>query len=311
MTDDLILSDDHVAGLLVEEAQRGQGASGSGAFPAERRPANMPRPNTRFLQKIIQAGAREAERVKEKQPEPKRQESSRKTKTRDHDLRKRQMSGIHAILGESAKQGDRDGRPSSSREDRDQGRGRRRRDERPETRDGDLLARGSDHRNRHGRLTDDRHTSRDDERTGRRSRRDSDRPASEESDHELIGPAPPPKLRGRGTIGGAADLDRRFSASYDPKMDANPDSDVGGDWDDAVEAFRDRLKLKQNQEHRMRDAGFPEDQIRRAAHGGEKTEKDVVWSKAGEKRDWDRGKTVDDDGSMDMEQPSTLFSEDY
>lgn len=37
MTDDLILSDDHVAGLLVEEAQRGQGASGSGAFPAERR----------------------------------------------------------------------------------------------------------------------------------------------------------------------------------------------------------------------------------------------------------------------------------
>ncbi len=94
-------------------------------------------------------------------------------------------------------------------------------------------------------------------------------------------------------------------------MDANPDSDVGGDWDDAVEAFRDRLKLKQNQEHRMRDAGFPEDQIRRAAHGGEKTEKDVVWSKAGEKRDWDRGKTVDDDGSMDMEQPSTLFSEDY
>lgn len=37
MTDDLILSDDHVAGLLVEEAQHGQGASGSGAFPAERR----------------------------------------------------------------------------------------------------------------------------------------------------------------------------------------------------------------------------------------------------------------------------------
>ena len=79
------------------------------------------------------------------------------------------------------------------------------------------------------------------------------------------------------------------------------DAVVAGQWDDAVEAFRDRQKLKQNQEARLRSAGFSESDIgkmRTAAtttRSHEKSEADVRWSKAGDKREWDRGKTPDSD----------------
>ncbi|UNI24155.1 hypothetical protein JDV02_009927 [Purpureocillium takamizusanense] len=293
------------------------------------------------------AGQRDAERAKEKEPQPTRAESSRSTRkpsraAGEPTLRRRQMDGIRAILGGAS----RDPVPSRHHGERRGGDST--------TRHGGSILRGGDHPKRHDRLIEHRHPSRDDELTSRRSRHDThisgeERPchhttsrrsrsrsprrrrsrspersrrrrdrsssprskrasrqpaaASSDSDHENFGPAPPPTFKGRGTIGGAADLDRRFSSSYDPKMDVDPGSD-GGDWDDTVEAYRDRLKLKQNQERRMRDAGFPEDQIRKMTQG-EKTDKDVVWGKAGEKRDWDRGK---DEGDT---QPPTLFSEDY
>jgi hypothetical protein len=86
-------------------------------------------------------------------------------------------------------------------------------------------------------------------------------------------------------------IDYRFSESYDPTTDVQVDGEGEG-WEDAVEAFRDRQKLKQNQEARMKEAGFAVDQIARMKRGvEEKTEEDVVWSKAGEKREWDRGKS--------------------
>lgn len=118
---------------------------------------------------------------------------------------------------------------------------------------------------------------------------------------EFIGPAPPPKYRGRGAVTGSASLDRRFSDSYDPSTDVLPDKEEDNNWDDAVEAFRDRQKLRQTQEERMKAAGFADHQIQRInSSQREKTEADVVWAKAGEKREWDRGKGDDGDDSDDV-----------
>lgn len=76
------------------------------------------------------------------------------------------------------------------------------------------------------------------------------------------------------------------------------DNEAGkGDWDDAMEAFRDRQKLKQHQEKRLREAGFATEQIERAAISGtERTEDDVRWKSAGEGREWDLGKAELDGG---------------
>lgn len=68
---------------------------------------------------------------------------------------------------------------------------------------------------------------------------------------------------------------------------------------------RDLLKLLQIQEERMKRAGFTEDEIRKSKYGTDKTEWQVVWSKAGEKRAWDQGKVVDEG------EPSTLLSERF
>jgi hypothetical protein len=88
----------------------------------------------------------------------------------------------------------------------------------------------------------------------------------------------------------------RFSEAYDPKLDVQTDGDNGEDWDDAVEAFRDRQKLRQNQEQRLRAAGFSLGEIQKAQGEDDMAERDVTWSKAGEKREWDKDKVpLDDD----------------
>jgi hypothetical protein len=80
------------------------------------------------------------------------------------------------------------------------------------------------------------------------------------------------------------------------------DEDEGGNnWDDAVEAFRDRQKLRQNQEERMRAAGFADEQIQRASGTDDKATESVQWSKAGEKREWDVGKEIESDGVLQSE----------
>ncbi|WDK23570.1 pre-mRNA-splicing factor 38b [Colletotrichum graminicola] len=123
---------------------------------------------------------------------------------------------------------------------------------------------------------------------------------------DFIGPAPAQQVRsrGRGAAAGTSGIDKRFETDYDPKADVETAEDAAGagDWDDAVEAFRDRQKWRQNQEQRMRAAGYSDETIKKWREGGEqRDERDVRWAKAGEKREWDRGK--------EEEGVSGLFSE--
>jgi hypothetical protein len=122
---------------------------------------------------------------------------------------------------------------------------------------------------------------------------------------EIIGPQPAPvpqvRSRGRGTLSLGSGIDARFSATYDPSVDVQLDPDEENDWDQALEALRDRQKWKQQGADRLRAAGFTEDEIRKWEKGGEKTEEDVKWARRGEGREWDRGKVVDDDGIVTVD----------
>lgn len=113
---------------------------------------------------------------------------------------------------------------------------------------------------------------------------------------DLIGPALPPKSqpRGRGALKGSSGMDSRFSSDYDPKSDVQLEDDIRDDWDDALEALRDRAKFRQQGADRLREAGFTEDQVKKWEKGDEKTIDDVTWAKAGEKREWDRGKAAEE-----------------
>ncbi|KAL2258484.1 hypothetical protein VTK26DRAFT_8197 [Humicola hyalothermophila] len=155
----------------------------------------------------------------------------------------------------------------------------------------DLIGSESSRRRNYGRLGNE------DDTFSSHSKRDKPTEQEDDSDplEEFIGPAPPPKspvrTRGRGAIRGAAALDSRFSEDYDPASDVQQlEAAPTDDWDEAVEAFRDRQKWKQQGAERLRAAGFTDEQVRRWEKGGERDIDDVRWSKAGEKREWDRGK---------------------
>lgn len=126
---------------------------------------------------------------------------------------------------------------------------------------------------------------------------------------DLIGPPPPPKMRGRGTIGGAAALDRRFSESYDPKTDVQMDEEEEH-WDEAVEMFRDWQKSKLHQDQRLKEVGFTDEQIQQASGAGQKTQASFLWTKTGETREWDKNKNIDSSGAEDepVSKQPTLFS---
>ncbi|KAB5559833.1 pre-mRNA-splicing factor 38B [Coniochaeta sp. 2T2.1] len=127
-------------------------------------------------------------------------------------------------------------------------------------------------------------------------------PKHDDSDplEAIIGPLPPRsppqiRLKGRGAATGPSAMDSRFSDSYDPKSDIQPDSDVeGDDWADSLEALRDREKWRRQGAERLRAAGFSEEQIKgwEEKGGKEKGVEDVRWAKSGEGREWDRGKRV-------------------
>ncbi|KAF6521148.1 hypothetical protein HZS61_015406 [Fusarium oxysporum f. sp. conglutinans] len=333
----------------------------------------MMKPNTRFLRHIIKDTdnhnkallAKEAAESKARLKDLERTEEIKRRKTNPsvHDIRRRQMGDIHAILGGKKRPRNEDeagpsSRRNSQRTDKD-----RKQEREHDQKSDDLFTDKRSERRRQGRLSrDDRRGKTDDEsRRSDRSRRDHrrrdrsrsrDRASEEEGHHrrshkrrdrsrshssrrrsrspresrsrhrhrspleknedrkrkeeeeegsdameDLMGPAPPPKYRGRGTVGGSSGIDRRFSDTYDPKTDIQMDEDeVGNDWDDAVEAFRDRQKLRQNQEQRLKDAGFADEQIQRASGADEKSAESVQWSKAGEKRAWDVGKVIGLDG---------------
>ena len=151
---------------------------------------------------------------------------------------------------------------------------------------------------------------------GRRSSRGIDAEESataveqEDSDplEAIVGPAPPrppPKVqaRGRGALAVSSGIDSRFSTSYDPSTDVRLDDADNDDWDQALEALKDRQRWKQQGADRLRAAGFTQEEVTKWENGGEKREEDVKWKKKGEGREWDRGKVVDVDGQVVLEPP--------
>jgi len=132
-------------------------------------------------------------------------------------------------------------------------------------------------------------------------------PVASDSDplEAIVGPPPPPPepkviKRGRGAFASSATIDSHFSSRYDPAVDVRPNSDEEDDWDQALEAHRDRQKWKQQGAERLRSAGFTETEVKKWEKGGEKDESDVKWAKLGEGREWDRGKLVDSDGDVEL-----------
>ncbi|KAI1427352.1 hypothetical protein F5Y12DRAFT_712151 [Xylaria sp. FL1777] len=373
-----ILTDDFVAELLAKEANNCSlkySAMGLDAFKSNKRPANQPKPNTRFLNNIIrdtnshnrallakenaesQARLRDLEEAdRRKRDEDERRE--RRSKPGPGDTRKRMLGDIAAILGgpskrrrpnesdnkaasiksdqdelDSKKDRDRKGRSRQTRhrDDDVKSESRRRRDDHhSDSRDRHRHShrrdeRRRDHRSSSGERLEDRHGERKERRSrgkdsSRHHRRlekeDAHKPAPSSSKDtnsdsdpldDIIGPAPPSKStvrhRGRGHHAAMSGIDSRFAADYDPTIDVTPDPDEGGgdDWDNAVEAFRDRQKWKQQGAERLRSAGFTEEQIRKWEKGDKKDESDVQWNKAGGVREWDRGKVVDADGGLSPE----------
>jgi hypothetical protein len=91
------------------------------------------------------------------------------------------------------------------------------------------------------------------------------------------------------------------------------------DWDNALEALRDRRAWREKQAERMREAGFGDEEIERweksaatrrilpgGGAGGSEADgrdiRDVKWRKRGEEKEWDSGKVkLDnlDDGDND------------
>ncbi|KAI0542837.1 hypothetical protein GGR58DRAFT_496946 [Xylaria digitata] len=374
-----LLTDDYVAELLTKEASDCSlkySARGLEAFNTDKRPANQPKPNTRFLNNIIrdtnshnrallarenaesQARLRDLEEAdRRKRDEDERR--ARRSKPGPNDTRKRMLGDIAAILGGPSKrrrpnESDNNNKSASVSPDRgspDSRHGRDRKGKSRETRhrgEDDVKSKSrsrredqysdSHDRHRHSHRREERRRDRRSspseeqkdrhrghrERTprerddGRRHHRrvekenthkpapSSNKDTDSDSDplDDLIGPAPPPKStvrrRGRGLNAAMSGIDGRFAADYDPAIDVTPDPDEAGDddWDNAVEAFRDRQKWKQQGAERLRSAGFTEDQIRKWEKGDEKDESDVRWNKAGGVREWDRGKVVDEDGRL-------------
>ncbi|KAI8627087.1 hypothetical protein F5Y19DRAFT_188464 [Xylariaceae sp. FL1651] len=370
-----ILTDDYVAELLAKEANDCSlkySAMGLDAYKPDKRPANQPKPNTRFLNNIIRdtnshnrallarenAESRARLRELEETDRKKRHEEERKeqrSKPGPSDTRKRMLGDIAAILGGPSKRrrADNDSKLRNSASD---GRGfasestfdRKGKTREREQRDEDVKSESRRRRNerspdlrgshRQSRHREDGHRDR---RSGSREkgedrhRRHRERPLREndssrsnqsgpgrEELHEaaissnkddasdsdplddIIGPAPPTKSavrrRGRGANSAMSGIDGRFAADYDPTIDVSPEPDEAGsgDWDNAVEAFRDRQKWKQQGADRLRSAGFTEDQIRKWEKGDKKDESDVQWNKAGGVREWDRGKAIDLDDDV-------------
>ncbi|CAH0016811.1 unnamed protein product [Clonostachys rhizophaga] len=362
-----LLTDDYVAELLAKDAQDCSlkySAMGMEAFRSNKKPANLPKPNTRFLRHIIKDTdthnkallAKEAAESKARLEDLEHSEEVKRLKSNPntHDIRRRQLGDIHAILGGKRRRRTEDGESSSGSRDSRRHRSGASGESSHKTQSKDLIKDRHDDRRQHGRLDDDydNHGDRTRRESGRPRRRERDRDSgSDDEGHrhsrrrrhrsrspdyrrrsrsrerrkhrhrsrsplvrdtstkrqgkspqrdsdsadELVGPMPAPQPRGRGALAGSSGIDHRFSETYDPKTDVQMDEEEGGDWDNALEAFRDRQKLKQNQEARLRSAGFGEAQIQKLQAGGEKLAEDVRWSQAGEKRVWDRGKEDDFD----------------
>ncbi|KAJ4325522.1 hypothetical protein N0V94_000665 [Neodidymelliopsis sp. IMI 364377] len=122
----------------------------------------------------------------------------------------------------------------------------------------------------------------------------------------IVGPLPPAaqpavRSRGRGALkANSTGIESRFSSTYDPLMDVRPDSDAEDDWGEALQVMRDRERWKQQGADRLRAAGFKDEQVKKWEKGGDPIEDDVVWTKKGQSREWDRGKVLDEDGDVEL-----------
>jgi hypothetical protein len=111
-------------------------------------------------------------------------------------------------------------------------------------------------------------------------------------------------------------MSSRFSSTYDPATDVLPDESDPDDWDQALEALRDRQKWKTQGAERLRAAGFGDEAVKKwessgkgiwgkgtmdEVDGGDAEVDHVRWAKKGEGREWDRGKVVDSDGIVDVQ----------
>ena len=91
-------------------------------------------------------------------------------------------------------------------------------------------------------------------------------------------------------------MDAHFTSSYDPSLDIHPPSPDNDDsWDNAVEAFRDRTKWKQQGAERLKAAGFDDEFIKSWENNAVHDEGKLQWAKKGAVREWDRGKELDGD----------------
>ncbi|KAG0650513.1 hypothetical protein D0Z07_3284 [Hyphodiscus hymeniophilus] len=215
-------------------------------------------------------------------------------RTRDHKSHRRR----HRSRSEGRDEDDRKRRKRDVSFDRERGKERRRRRSRSPT---DRESKRPRYRSRSpkGKLSESPELQ-----MSRPSRKDPKPEPKPEYDSDplddIIGPRPPSipevRSRGRGTISQASGIDSRFSTTYDPTVDVQLDPDEENDWDQALEALRDRQKWKQQGADRLRAAGFTDEEIGKWEKGGEKRAEDVKWAKKGEGREWDRGKVVGADG---------------
>ncbi|EEQ35219.1 pre-mRNA-splicing factor 38B [Microsporum canis CBS 113480] len=150
----------------------------------------------------------------------------------------------------------------------------------------------------------------------------------------------PVRSRGRGAhkTTNLSNIDAHFSSNYDPALDLhleddqdskydrprhirpvpgllNPketDKHVGDDWDMALEALRDRALWKRKGAESLRRAGFEDKVIEKweaskpfagLDSSDSRDIETVKWAKKGERREWDRGKAIDEDGHISVKAP--------
>ncbi|KAK4543481.1 hypothetical protein LTR36_005624 [Oleoguttula mirabilis] len=314
------VDDDYVASLLKRDAEANQTrylTSGLGPLVHRKPNGNAPKPNTRFLRNIIREtdSHNAALKTKEQEDSQARLRELRQVDQGTGGKRRRENARDEARLEKKRRCSDRpdrwatalgglnkDKRPhrhhtspenQSSRKEEDNERSKHRDPHRRER------SREDRHKRRHTvpEPLSPPHTRSPEHRTKRRPR-DLNASDSDPLD-DVIGPAPPPRVRarGRGAVSNSA-MDARFRPDYDPKADVSLDRDDGDDWDMALEALRDRTKWRQQGAERLKAAGFTDDEVKTWETGGEKEVEDVRWRKKGEGREWDRGKLLDGEGDV-------------
>ncbi|PNS19573.1 hypothetical protein CAC42_7417 [Sphaceloma murrayae] len=330
MVADTPLTDDYVAELLAKDAKAVSARAAAGLSMAiGKRPSTTAKPNTRFLRNILRDTdahnaallAKEAEesraRLKALEPKRKRQEqqmySVRARREGGDSLKRRRVDGDSRdsrtynegstrtkrtrefMQHDQERKKDRNSTRYNDREERPEGKANKHRstdshlERRPRSRS------PVDRQRRRRQLESPPSRSRiKADVPEKSSRRRRSRSTSIEG--SVIGPrrareTPVVHSRGRGIAGLGEAMDARFEAGYDPASDVRIDSDED-DWDQALEALKDRQKWKEKGAERLKAAGFSDADVKKWSSGKQDAD-DVRWAKKGEDREWDRGKTVD------------------